>query len=206
MAQRPEGLDLAAVRACADVIANSSDITPDGFANLRFTTLGNVPACTPFFPAAYHAGGNAAFGLALEAADVVDEAFRGAGSLQEAQRRLIAALDAYAQDLTQVANRIAEQFKSGFQGYGFSPAPFPEERCSLAWGGLSCLVCKSASMALVAAAAVLADALDQGGWQRAGFNGLMLPVLEDAILAQRPAEGGLSIKDLLLFSQCVGLD
>ena len=203
MAQRPEGLDLAAVRACADVIANSSDITPDGFANLRFTTLGNVPACTPFFPAAYHAGGNAAFGLALEAADVVDEAFRGAGSLQEAQRRLIAALDAYAQDLTQVANRIAEQFKVVFKGMDFSPAPFPEERCSLG-GAVELLGVQIGQYGAVAAAAVLADALDQGGWQRAGFNGLMLPVLEDAILAQRAAEGGLSIKDLLLFSTVCG--
>ncbi len=56
----------------------------------------------------------------------------------------------------------------------------------------------------VAAAAVLADALDQGGWQRAGFNGLMLPVLEDALLAQRAAEGALTIKDLLLFSTVCG--
>ena len=203
MAQRPGGFDLAAVRACADVIANSSDITPDGFANLRFTTLGNVPAFTPFFPAAYHAGGKPAFGLALEAADVADEAFRGAGSLQEAQQRLVSALDDYAKELTQVADRIAEQYQVDFKGMDFSPAPFPEERCSLA-GAVELLGAQIGQYGAVAAAAVLADALDQGGWQRAGFNGLMLPVLEDAILAQRAAEGVLSIKDLLLFSTVCG--
>jgi uncharacterized protein len=203
MAQRPSGLDLAAVRACAEVIANSSDITPDGFANLRFTTLGNVPACTPFFPAAYHAGGKPAFGLALEAADVADEAFRGAGSLKEAQQRLVTALEGYAQDLTQVANRIAEQFRVDFKGMDFSPAPFPEEHCSLG-GAVELLGAQIGQYGTVAAAAVLADALDQGDWQRAGFNGLMLPVLEDAILAQRAAEGGLTIKDLLLFSTVCG--
>jgi uncharacterized protein (UPF0210 family) len=203
MARRPGGLDLAAVRACAEVIANSSDITPDGFANLRFTTLGNVPACTPFFPAAYHAGGKPAFGLALEAADVVDAAFRGAGSLQEAQQRLVAALDGYASDLAGAANRIADQFQVDFKGMDFSPAPFPEERCSLG-GAVELLGAQIGQYGGVAAAAVLADALDQGGWQRAGFNGLMLPVLEDAILAQRAAEGSLSIKDLLLFSTVCG--
>ncbi len=125
MARRPGGLDLAAVRACAAVIANCSDITPDGFANLRFTTLGNVPAWTPFFPAAYHAGGESAFGLALEAADVVDTAFRGASSLLEAQQRLVKALDGYAIQLTPVAERIAAQFQVDFKGMDFSPAPFP---------------------------------------------------------------------------------
>jgi uncharacterized protein (UPF0210 family) len=31
----------------------------------------------------------------------------------------------------------------------------------------------------------------------AGFNGMMLPVLEDSILAKRAAEGWLTVKDLL---------
>ena len=203
MARRPGGLYLAAARACAEVIANSSDITPDGFANLRFTTLGNVPACTPFFPAAYHAGGKPAFALALEAADVVDDAFRGAGSLHDAQQRLVKALDGYASQLTLVAERIAAQFDVDFKGMDFSPAPFPEERCSLG-GAVELLGAQIGQHGAVAAAAVLADALDQGGWHRAGFNGLMLPVLEDAILAQRAAEGVLTIKDLLLFSTVCG--
>lgn len=203
MAQRPGGLDLAAVRACAEVIANSSHITPDGFANLRFTTLGNVPACTPFFPAAYHAGGKPAFSLALEAADVVDEAFRGAGSLQEAQARLVKALDGYAEQLTAIADGIAVQFNVDFKGMDFSPAPFPEPRCSLG-GAVELLGAQIGQYGATAAAAVLADALDQGGWQRAGFNGLMLPVLEDAILAQRAAEDVLTLKDLLLFSTVCG--
>jgi hypothetical protein len=56
----------------------------------------------------------------------------------------------------------------------------------------------------LAAAAFLADTLDDGHWQRAGFNGLMLPVLEDASLAERSAHGALSIKDLLLYSAVCG--
>ncbi|MCD4672018.1 MAG: DUF711 family protein [Anaerolineaceae bacterium] len=203
MARRPGGLDLAAVRACAEVVAASADITPDGFANLRFTALGNVPAFTPFFPAAYHQGSQPAFALALEAADVVDQAFRRAGSVREARQRLVTALDAYARDLTRVAYRLADQFQVDFKGMDFSPAPFPEERCSLG-GAIELLGAHIGRHGALAAAAILADALDQGHWLRAGFNGLMLPVLEDAILARRAAEGSLTIKDLLLYSTVCG--
>jgi uncharacterized protein (UPF0210 family) len=51
---------------------------------------------------------------------------------------------------------------------------------------------------------VIADTLDQGKWPRAGFNGLMLPVLEDSVLARRAAEGTFSVKDLLLYSAVCG--
>ena len=36
------------------------------------------------------------------------------------------------------------------------------------------------------------------------FSGLMLPVLEDATLAKRAAEGNLSVKDLLMYSAVCG--
>ncbi|WP_322793070.1 DUF711 family protein, partial [Bellilinea sp.] len=56
----------------------------------------------------------------------------------------------------------------------------------------------------LAAAAFLADTLGRGRWKRAGFNGLMLPVLEDSRLALRSAQGHLTIKDLLLYSTVCG--
>ena len=55
-----------------------------------------------------------------------------------------------------------------------------------------------------AAAAFLAGILDEGNWPRAGFNGLMLPVLEDTGLAGRAIEGTLTIRDLLLYSCLCG--
>lgn len=203
MAQRPGGLSLEAVRACAGVVADSANITPDGFANLRFTALGNVPAFTPFFPAAYCQGSQPAFGLALEAADVVHQAFQGADSVQEAQQRLLTALEGHAACLTAVAEGLAARFQVEFKGLDFSPAPFPEAGCSLG-GAVELLGAQIGQNGAVAAAAILADALDQGNWLRAGFNGLMLPVLEDAVLAQRAAEGSLTIKDLLLYSTVCG--
>ncbi len=46
--------------------------------------------------------------------------------------------------------------------------------------------------------------IDRADIQRTGFSGLMLPVLEDSVLAERAAEGTLSVKDLLLYSAVCG--
>jgi len=54
------------------------------------------------------------------------------------------------------------------------------------------------------ASAFLTDTLDQAHYSRTGFNGLMLPVLEDAGLAQRASEGLFSTSDLLLCSAVCG--
>jgi len=48
------------------------------------------------------------------------------------------------------------------------------------------------------------SALDNANFLRSGFNGLMLPVLEDGVLAQRVADGQITIKDRLLYSTVCG--
>jgi hypothetical protein len=56
----------------------------------------------------------------------------------------------------------------------------------------------------LAAAAFLTDTLDRGNWARSGFNGLMLPLLEDSRLSQRSIDQTLTIKDLLMYSAVCG--
>ncbi|MFZ0545030.1 MAG: DUF711 family protein, partial [Candidatus Promineifilaceae bacterium] len=58
------------------------------------------------------------------------------------------------------------------------------------------------------AAAFITEAIDRADFPRCGFSGLMLPVLEDSVLAARAAEGVVSISDLLSYSAVcgVGLD
>lgn len=204
MADSSFGVNLSAVQACADVVYRAAPITPDGFANLRFTALANVPAYTPFFPAAYHQGDLPAFAMAIECADVVQQAFEDAPSLPEASRRLLEMLEKHAAVLTKIAEELQEKYQVEFKGLDFSPAPYPMDGCSLG-GGLEELGLHRIGLnGSVAAAAFLADTLDRGTWKRAGFNGLMLPLLEDAVLAQRSIDGTLGIKDLLLFSTVCG--
>jgi len=56
----------------------------------------------------------------------------------------------------------------------------------------------------LAVAAFLTSSLELARYQRVGFNGLFLPVLEDARLAERAAQSCLSVKDLLMLSAVCG--
>src|SRR3989304_1060092 len=49
MADKTRGIDMAALRSCAEVIVQCAPLEPNGFANLRFAALANVPAGAPFF-------------------------------------------------------------------------------------------------------------------------------------------------------------
>jgi hypothetical protein len=198
------GVSLPAVRACAQIIQRAATITPDGFGNLYFAALGNVPPGAPFFPAAYHVGDAPSFALACEAADLAVEAFSTANSLEQARQGLIERMESHASILTEVAHELSEIHAVAFGGIDLTPAPFPEKEHSLGTAlerlGLPAVGLHGG----VAAAAFLADAIDRAQLPRAGFNGLMLPVLEDATLAERAAEGTLTVRDLLLYSTVCG--
>ncbi|MCA9945946.1 MAG: DUF711 family protein, partial [Anaerolineales bacterium] len=58
------------------------------------------------------------------------------------------------------------------------------------------------------AAGFVTEAIARANFPSCGFSGLMLPVLEDSMLARRAAEGVLTVQDLLSYSAVcgVGLD
>ncbi|MCC6148031.1 MAG: DUF711 family protein [Anaerolineaceae bacterium] len=204
MANHQMGVNLQAVKACAQIIVQNAPVTPDGFTNLRFSALANVPPGGPFFPAAYHDQSPLKFALAVECADAAVNAFADASSIAGGRKKLLDNLDAAGQMLTTIANGLVNQFNLQFGGLDFSLAPYPQDSCSLG-GALEALgVPKLGLSGSLAAAAIIADTLDQGHWLRAGFNGLMLPVLEDSILALRSSEGVLTLRDLLLYSTVCG--
>jgi uncharacterized protein (UPF0210 family) len=89
-------------------------------------------------------------------------------------------------------------------GIDFSLAPFPAETISLGAAFERLGVPKVGLHGSLAAAAILTEAIDRARFRRAGFSGLLLPVLEDATLAARAGEGTLTVKDLLLYSAVCG--
>ena len=199
-----EGISLPAVKASARIIAQAAQMGGDGFTNLRFGALANVGPHGPFLPGAYHAGERPAFSIGLQSADVAVDAFRAAGSLTEARANLLEALEAAAAQITAIADPLGQQFGLTFNGLDIPLAPFPGEWCSLG-AALEALGLPALGLSgSVAAAAFIADTLDRGRWRKVGFNGLMLPVLEDSVLAQRGAQGSLTIKDLLIYSAMCG--
>lgn len=198
------GVSLPAVRACADVIHRSAPLTPDGFANLRFTALGNVPSGAPFFPAAYHQGAAPAFALAMQAADLAVQAFSQGSNLNAARGELVRLVEEAAGKLTAVAQELSHKFGIAFSGIDFTLAPFPDPAVSFGAAVEHIGAPAAGFHGSLAAAAILADTLDQAQYARTGFNGLMMPVLEDSGLAERAAQGTLGVKDLLMYSAVCG--
>lgn len=200
MADKARGLDLAAVRACADVIVKCAPIEPNGFANLQFAALANVLAGAPFFPAAYHDKDKPAFGIATESADLAAEAFEGAKTIEEGRSNLTAEIEKHGKKITEIAKTL----KVKFYGIDFSLAPFPDDAHSLGNAVEKMGIPKIGLHGSLAAAAILTEAVDRADFPHTGFSGFMQPVLEDSILAKRAAEGTLTIKDALLYSAVCG--
>jgi len=204
MADKTRGLNLSAVRACAEIIVKCAPIEPNGFANLQFAALANVEAGSPFFPAAYHDKDKPAFAVATESADLAVQAFENANSIEEGRNNLVSEIEKHGRKLAEVAKSLRVKF----YGIDFSLAPFPSVEKSLGTAFERLGVSRIGLHGSLAAAALLTESIDKANFPRTGFSGLMLPVLEDETLARRAAEGTLSIKDLLLYcAVCgVGLD
>ena len=123
-------IDGAAIHAAARVIQASSKIE-NGFGNLRFAALANVPAGTPFFPAAYYGNGQPSFAIATESADLAVVACRKAKTAEEAHRLLEQAITEQGQRITTVAEKLAQAHTMPFGGIDFSLAPFPDPAISI---------------------------------------------------------------------------
>jgi uncharacterized protein (UPF0210 family) len=201
-----EKIHLDTIRACANVIIKSAPIDPNGFANLRFAALANVKAGAPFLPAAYHDNDQPAFAIATEAADLAVSAFSAVQPLEDGRQVLIAEISKHGQALARIANELSNTRTSNirFGGIDFSLAPFPDDAHSLGKAVEKMGVPKIGLHGSLAAAALLTEAVDRADFPHTGFSGFMQPVLEDSVLAQRAAEGTLTIKDLLLYSTVCG--
>ena len=197
-------LDLANAARCAETIVALSKLEPDGFANLRFCALANVPACTPFFPAAYALREQPAFALALQSADLAIEAFWQAKSLQEARQCLIDTVNENAFRLEAVGEKLEKMYGYLFKGLDFTLAPHPDQAASIGSALEALGLPAFGPHGSLFASTFLTSSLQQAQYLKTGFNGLMLPVLEDSTLALRAAEGSLSVTELLMFSAVCG--
>jgi uncharacterized protein (UPF0210 family) len=190
--------------ACARAVRELSTRTPQGFGSFRFAATANCPANIPFLPAAYHCGGQPRFSVAVQAADVVLEAVRGPGTLEQVEERLVTALERAARSAEQVAQELAARFGHPLVGIDLSPAPAPVDDVSIGGAVEAAGVERFGAPGTVYVAAMITRAIRRTRISRSGFSGLMLPVLEDSILAQRMSERHLSVHELLLYSSVCG--
>jgi uncharacterized protein (UPF0210 family) len=204
VARAGRGLNLQAINRTAKIVHEIAHTTDLGFGNLRLAMLSNVEPHAPFFPAAYHDGGPPALAIATESADLAVTAFSGVGSLEEAQARLVTAVEDAARRIVETVRPLTEHHDYRFIGIDFSLAPFPEEMRSIGAAVERLGVDRFGASGTLFVASLLTECLRQADYPRCGFNGLMLPVLEDATMAARSREGLFTVNDLLLWSAVCG--
>jgi len=191
----------ARLHAAADAMVRLATVFPQGLGNFRFAAAAHVPSGTPFFPVAWHQG-VPAFGIGLEGAGLVASLARGPGDRPVVRQRLHRGMDAAFAPVAQLARTIEQRERRRYLGIDASPAPGPDRSVGQAIETLSGQPFGSPST--LAACALITDALRSLGTRTCGYSGLMLPVLEDPVLARRAAEGRYGIQHLLLYSSVCG--
>ncbi|HEY3059232.1 MAG TPA: DUF711 family protein [Chloroflexota bacterium] len=195
---------VAMAAACARAVLQLARATTLGFGNLRFAATAHCPPNIPFLPAAYHAGGPPRFAVAVQAADVVVNALRGPGGIADIEDRLVHDLEQAAAPIEGIADALAAEFEYPFVGIDLSPAPFPTDDTSIGGAIESAGVDRFGAPGTLYVAALITRAIRRTRVRRSGFSGLMLPVLEDSVLAHRAAEHPSSLHELLLYSAVCG--
>jgi uncharacterized protein (UPF0210 family) len=176
--------------------------TPRSQGNFHFAATALVPPATPFYPGSYHTGPGRQFAVALESANVVAEAFEASSEPREAAKALEAALGAHAQMVEAIARRVSLGTGWSYMGLDLSPAPL--KNVSIGAAVEKFTGAKIGSGGTITAAALITDVLHSIPVKHAGYSGLMLPVLEDTVLAERWSEGALTLDALLAYSAVCG--
>jgi uncharacterized protein len=197
-------IDIERCLRVSNIIQRVSTVSPDGFGNLYFAALANCTAGSPFFPVAYHAGGTPRFAIAVESADLAVKAIKNASTLHEARQNLVTAIEAAAAEIAETAVSLSRATQIPFVGIDFSLAPYPSDDKSLGSALEAVGIPHIGAAGSLFAAAFVTEAIDRAQFSRCGFSGLMLPVLEDSILARRAAAGELSVQDLLSYAAVCG--
>lgn len=209
LASERYGVRFEAMLPTAEVMRTLAEVQ-GGEVNFRFAALACCEPGGPFFPQAYARGPEWSVSVGLQSAGVVCEAIEGVAAEVGKGRPTLAALNmAVGAALTQAAEPVvelvrglAEAARLAFGGVDLSPAPMGDESIAAAFEAVG--LGAFGGPGTLAIAAALTGAIKSSSLPTCGYNGLMLPVLEDRVLGERCAEGNASITSLLAYSAVCG--
>jgi uncharacterized protein (UPF0210 family) len=201
------GIHWNAVRAAARVIKYLEEHTTKSEGNFRFAAGAFPPAIAPFFPVSYTSGTGHEFAIGMESANIVQTVFSQADvSLVTAGEQLTSALSGEARKVEDLAHRI--ETSSGWRYQGIDLTPVPLKEISIGAAMESLIQNPIGSPGSLSTALVITSALRKIEVKQAGYSGLMLPVLEDSVLAKRWETGAITRDSLMSYSSVcsTGLD
>jgi uncharacterized protein len=198
-----DGIHWTVIRETAALVHYVTGHSPHSQGNFSFTATAMLKPYGPFYPGTYHTGPGKRFSIGFEGANVVQEVFahtRGdfSGSVTELTKQLTV----HAKVAQMIGQRMAAANGWTFMGVDPTPAPLGDVSIGAAietyTGG------KFGSSGTLTAALIITSAVKAVPVQQVGYSGLMVPVMEDKLLAQRWAEGAFNTDDLLAYSAVCG--
>jgi uncharacterized protein (UPF0210 family) len=198
-----EGIHWKSVRASARMLKYVEEHSPRSQGNFNFAVTAMLEPYAPFYPGSYHTGEGRRFSVGLEGANVVEEVFTAhRGDPPAASAALAQILGEHARALEAIARQVEKETGWMYMGIDATPAPFRTVSIGKAIEALT--GAPFGSSGTMTAAAAITAAVRSLPVQRIGYVGLMLPVLEDDLLAKRWDEGRYSIDSLLAYSAVCG--
>jgi uncharacterized protein (UPF0210 family) len=199
-----DGIHWKAVREAAHIIKATGERSPHGQGNFNFATIAMMKPYGPFYPGAWHpAESSRSFAIGLESANVVMDVFSREHDPRTAGKALTAALTIHDRAVEAAAMKAAAA--SGWIYAGIDPTPAPGGEVSIGTAIESFLGAPFGSPGTETASGIITRAVKDVPVKQTGYSGLMLPVLEDALLTRRWTEGTYGLDSILAYSAvCAG--
>ncbi len=197
------GIHWKTIHRTAELVKYVSEHSPRSQGTFNFTATAMLKPLGPFFPGSYHTGAGRQFAIGFEGANVVRDVFvKDKGNPEAATADLAAALTKHASVATAVGTKVAAQ--TGWTYLGVDPTPAPMGEVSIGAAIETFTGAKFGSSGTLTAAHIITAAVKAVPEKQVGYSGLMVPVLEDKVLAQRWAESTYDIDSLLAYSAVCG--
>jgi len=198
-----QGIHWNGIRQAARIIKQLSERSPHGDANFNFGTIAMMKPYGPYYPGSYHLGKGHAFAIAMEGAEVVGEVFRQYRDPVEAEKHLSAVLNTYTKQVEAIAMQVAKTTGWTYEGIDATPAPIGDR--SIATAIEYFLDGPFGSVGTETASGIVTRAVQSITVKRTGYSGLMIPIMEDNVLAKRWSEGTFTLDSILAYSAvCAG--
>jgi len=197
------GIHWKTIRRAAELVKYVTEHSPRSQGNFNFTATAMLKPFAPFFPGSYHLSSGKQFAIGFEGANVVKDVFaRDKGNVEVAIADLTAALTKHASVASAVGDKVAGE--TGWSYVGLDPTPAPLGEVSIGAAIETFTGAKFGSSGTLAAARVITTAVQAVPVKQVGYSGLMVPVMEDKLLAERWAESTYNIDSLLAYSAVCG--
>lgn len=201
------GIHWKSIRRSAELVKYVEENSAHSQGNFSFAVTAMLKPYTPFYPGSYHTGDGHQFAIGFETANVVREVFaKDKGNVDAAISDLTAALTVHAKVADSAGNKVAAA--TGWIYLGLDPTATALGDVSIARAIEAFTGARFGSSGTLTAARIITTAEKAVPVHQVGYSGLMLPVLEDKLLAQRWAESTYDVDSLLAYSAvcATGLD